>query len=151
MEVDRNGLEVLSRHECLSLLRSATIGRLGLHVGALPTILPVNFRLTDQGVVVRTAPGTKLDAATVNAVVAFEVDDLDPTYHGGWSVVVVGVARPLESDEEQRWARQLPLAHWAPGDARRHVCISTDIVTGRRIPTPRAPAFRAHVPSTVGH
>jgi hypothetical protein len=44
MEIDRNGLEVLSRHECLRLLGTATLGRIGVTSDALPTVLPVNFR-----------------------------------------------------------------------------------------------------------
>jgi uncharacterized protein len=44
MEVDRNGLEVLGRDACLRLLASATLGRVGVSSGALPSVVPVNFR-----------------------------------------------------------------------------------------------------------
>src|SRR5204862_3605308 len=71
MEVDRNGLEVPTTEECLELVRRATIGRLAIHSGALPTIVPVNFVLTEEGIVIRTAPGSKLDNAVEHAVVAF--------------------------------------------------------------------------------
>src|SRR5690606_10684839 len=95
MEIDRNGLEVLGREECMRLLASASLGRLGITTGALPTVLPVNFRLVGDQIVFRTGSGTKLDAATDNAVVAFEVDDMDPVWHTGWSVVVTGMAREV--------------------------------------------------------
>jgi nitroimidazol reductase NimA-like FMN-containing flavoprotein (pyridoxamine 5'-phosphate oxidase superfamily) len=133
MNVDRNGLEVLDRHDCLGLLAGATIGRLGLCIGALPVVLPVNFVLTDAGIVIRTQPGTKLDAATANAVVAFEVDDFDPMYHAGWSVAVTGVAREITDPAELAWAERLPLAHWATDHPDHYLCISTEVVTGRRI------------------
>ena len=92
MEVDRNGLEVLDRDQCLNLLATATIGRVGLTSGALPTILPVNFRLDDDRILIRSGEGAKMDAALQDTVVAFEVDDFDPMNHSGWSVVVTGVA-----------------------------------------------------------
>ena len=78
MRLDQNGLEILDRDECLRLLAQAVIGRVGVSSGALPRVLPVNFRLDGGRILIRTARGTKLDAAAANAVVAFEVDDIDP-------------------------------------------------------------------------
>jgi nitroimidazol reductase NimA-like FMN-containing flavoprotein (pyridoxamine 5'-phosphate oxidase superfamily) len=143
MAQDRNGLEVLDRDACLELLSSATLGRIGVSAGALPVVLPVNFCLDAERIVLRTGEGTKLDAASRNAVVSFEVDEIDPLFHGGWSVVVTGIATPLESEPELAHARSLPLLPWAaPGE--RYVAISLEDVSGRRInraataPTPRA-------------
>lgn len=142
MEVDRNGLEVLDRSACLALLRGATIGRLGLTSGALPTVLPVNYRLVDDVVMFRTGVGTKLQAATSNAVVAFEVDEIDPVWHTGWSVVVTGLARearPGELTPVQR-AEADQVARWAPAGESRLVAVSTEMVSGRCIhPTATGP------------
>src|SRR5829696_9916721 len=130
--VDRNGLGVLGRDECLELLASASLGRIGLSAGALPLVLPVNFCLDGDRIVMRTGAGTKLEAASRNAVVSFEVDDIDPLFHGGWSVVVTGIAAPLETEAELEHARSLPLLPWAAaGD--RYVAISIEDVSGRRI------------------
>jgi nitroimidazol reductase NimA-like FMN-containing flavoprotein (pyridoxamine 5'-phosphate oxidase superfamily) len=137
MEVDRNGLEVLSRDECLRLLATATLGRIGLTSGALPTVLPVNFRLVDDEIVVRTSRGTKLQAATDNTVVAFEVDDFDTFEHGGWSVVVTGVAREVTDPAIIDALDHAHVARWAPLGDVRFVAISTDLISGRRL---------AHVP-----
>lgn len=134
MEVDRNGLEVLDRAECLRLLASTTIGRLGITSGALPTVLPVNFRLIDEKVLFRTSSGSKLEAATSNAVVAFEVDDMDPMWHSGWSVVVTGVAREVTDAEELRALAGANIPRWTPSPTDRVVEVSTEMVTGRRIP-----------------
>jgi uncharacterized protein len=129
---DRNDLEVLSREECLELLSTATIGRIGLSAGALPLVLPVNFCVDDDRIVLRTGAGSKLDAASRDAVVSFEVDDIDPLFHGGWSVVVTGIAASLESEEDLVRARSLPLLPWAAtGD--RYVAISVEDVSGRRL------------------
>jgi Pyridoxamine 5'-phosphate oxidase len=89
----RAGLEVLSREECLSLMATVSVGRLGVSIDALPAILPVNFVLLREQIIVRTVPGTKLDAAAAQAVVAFEVDSYDPGGKWGWSVLVLGLAR----------------------------------------------------------
>lgn len=137
MEVDRNGLEVLEREECLRLLGGATLGRIGLSFEALPTVLPVNFCLDHDRILVRTGVGTKLDAATRNAVVAFEVDDFDSIYHAGWSVVVTGVAREVTNAEELAELRRARLTRWAPTGNGHVIAISTELVSGRRIPERR--------------
>jgi uncharacterized protein len=134
VEVDRNGLEILDRGECLRLLGGATLGRIGITLGALPTILPINFRLVEERILFRTSVGTKLDAATSNAVVAFEVDDMDPLWHTGWSVVVTGLARELTNPEDAAALDGFDLPYWAPAaSGDRIVEISTQMISGRRI------------------
>lgn len=133
VEVDRNGLEVLDRDECLRLLAGATLGRIGVSSRALPTVLPVNFWLDCDRIVIRTGPGSKLDAATRNAVVAFEVDDFEPMYHSGWSVVVTGVARAIDDPDELSALQRAPLTRWAPRGNGKVIAISTDMISGRRI------------------
>ena len=132
-DLDRNGLEVLDRTECLRLLASATLGRIGISSGALPVILPINFRLVGNTIVFRTTSVTKLDAATRGSVVAFEVDAMDPIEHTGWSVMVTGVARQVTDAEELDAMRPDRVARWAPRGEDRIVAISTDMVSGRRI------------------
>jgi uncharacterized protein len=139
MELDRNGLEVLSRADALELLAAHTFGRIALTSHALPLVLPVNYRYDGRSIVIRTHPGTKLDVATRHAVVAFEVDEIDPLYHSGWSVVVQGMARTVVDPDELARCRALPTAVWTPAVADRYVTVSTDLVTGRRILRPHAP------------
>src|ERR1700739_3736503 len=78
MDPALDGLEELERDECLRLLATAEIGRVIISTGALPAALPVNFFLDGDAIIFRTAPGTKLSAACDHAVVAFEVDSIDP-------------------------------------------------------------------------
>jgi nitroimidazol reductase NimA-like FMN-containing flavoprotein (pyridoxamine 5'-phosphate oxidase superfamily) len=138
VDVDRNGLEVLARDECFRLLGSATLGRVGVTTGALPQVLPVNFQFDGERIVIRTGRGTKLDAATVDAVVAFEVDEIDAATESGWSVLVTGVAHEMTDPAELAAVRDDPPPRWAPAGDSRVVTISTDLVSGRRIP-PRSP------------
>lgn len=143
MELDRNGLEVLERAECLQLLGNAVIGRVAVSSGALPIILPVNFLLDGERILMRTGKGTKLDHALAGAVVAFEVDDIDRWRHQGWSVAVTGVATVVDDPDDLVRIECLPLAHWAPGDGEHVVALSAELVTGRRIPVPGAVLQRA--------
>lgn len=127
------GLVVLDEAECLRLLATQHIGRVAVTIGAVPAVFPVNFGLLDGIVIFRTAAGTKLSAATCNSVVAFEVDEFDPLYHEGWSVLLVGVAEELTDPELLRRALKLPLAAWAPGPRDHVVCLQPEFVSGRRI------------------
>jgi len=135
MEVDRNGLEVLSREDCLYLLASATLGRIAFTSGALPRVLPVSFHLERERILVRTARGSQLDVALQDVVVAFEVDDFDPIHHSGWSVAVTGVAAEVSDPTELDSARQVPVAHWAAAGDEVVIAISTELVSGRRTTT----------------
>ena len=131
-QFDRNGLEVLDRDASLQLLAHATLGRIGVTDRALPTILPVNFWFDGDRILVRTGVGTKLHAAAAGTVVAFEVDDFDPMYHSGWSVVITGPAQEITDPDDLEGLRHAPLPSWA--DANGHViAIDPAIVSGRRI------------------
>lgn len=133
MEVDRNGLEVLSREDCLSLLGTARLGRIAVTSRALPTILPVNFSFDGRQILIRTGRGTKLDAATRDSVVAFEVDQIEPGRNTEWSVVVTGVARVLTDPDEVAAAQRPSLVRWAAAADDRIVAISPEVVSGRRV------------------
>lgn len=69
------------------------------------------------------------------AVVAFEVDDFDPIYHSGWSVVVTGVARAVDDPDEPAALERAPLSRWAPRGNGKVIAISTEMISGRRIGT----------------
>jgi hypothetical protein len=130
VDVDGNGLEVLSRQECLRLVSGVTLGRVGVSSGALPTVLPVNFWLDGERILIRTGPGSKLEAALRNAVVAFEVDHFDDGERAGWSVIVTGVATAVPAAEPEL---EHGANHWGPRGGGHVVAISTERISGRRI------------------
>jgi nitroimidazol reductase NimA-like FMN-containing flavoprotein (pyridoxamine 5'-phosphate oxidase superfamily) len=130
---DRNGLQVIEEGECRELLATAAIGRLALSVEALPVVLPVNFALQTDGILIRTGGGTKFDAACDQSVVAFEVDGFDAMSHTGWSVLVQGHARILHAPTELHEARLAGLEPGANPAAEAYVKIGLDLITGRRI------------------
>jgi hypothetical protein len=131
--IDRNGLEVLDEAECLRLLATTSMGRVAITSGSLPVILPVNYLVVDRTVYFRTGRGSKLDAATTNAVVAFEVDDFDLLSHTGWSVNVIGVARDLGTSPGGLAVDTSHIPRWAPGDEDRVVAVQAEMVSGRRL------------------
>jgi uncharacterized protein len=131
---ERVRLETLDRGECLELIATVPVGRIGVSIGALPAILPVNFALVGSDIVVRTVPGTKLDAATRRAVVAFEVDSYAPDGSSGWSVLVQGFCSEITDSAQCEALAESPLRAWAfdTGVAERFVRIETSFVNGRR-------------------
>ena len=130
---DRSGLEVLSRAECLALLASSPIGRIVFTHRAMPAIEPVNFVLDGEDIVIRTYPGAKLAAATKNAVVALEIDDVDLGEHTGWSVTAVGRAEAVSDPGELDRLGRLPLRPWVPGEFPHYIRIPVEVVSGRRL------------------
>jgi nitroimidazol reductase NimA-like FMN-containing flavoprotein (pyridoxamine 5'-phosphate oxidase superfamily) len=133
MDVDRNGLEMLDRDECLALLAGVSFGRVGLSMAALPVVLPVNFRLVDDQIVFSTAAGSKLRAATDHAVIAFEADHIDPLDHAGWSVLATGMARAVTDPGERDRLVRSGVPRWLSGDDAQLVVVGTGVISGRRL------------------
>jgi nitroimidazol reductase NimA-like FMN-containing flavoprotein (pyridoxamine 5'-phosphate oxidase superfamily) len=137
---DSTGLEVLDPEECRSLLTLTRVGRIVFTHRALPAVQPVNFVLEREAIVIRTSNGSKLAAAARNAVVAFQIDEIDPDGHGGWSVTVIGHAEEVRDSDERSRLALLPLHPWAPGDKDHFIRIPLELVEGRRIPQSAARA-----------
>lgn len=127
------GFVALGEEECFALLGRETFGRVGLTLGSIPVVLPVNYHFADGAIHFRTGEGVKLKAASQNSVVAFQVDQVDPIDHAGWSVLAVGTAQVLDDSTVLSWASHLPLRSWAPGLRDHFVRIVPDFVSGRRI------------------
>jgi nitroimidazol reductase NimA-like FMN-containing flavoprotein (pyridoxamine 5'-phosphate oxidase superfamily) len=129
---DRNGLQILTRRECVELLGTVEVGRIALSVGALPVVLPVNFAMLGGDILIRTVTGSKLEAAATNAVVAFEADHVDAVDRAGWSVLVQGIASEITDPEELDRACRVPLEPWSGLDGH-YLRITTSVVSGRRL------------------
>jgi uncharacterized protein len=127
-------MRALPREECLRRLRSVRVGRVAVTHRALPAIVPVNF-IVDRGILFRTAVDGMLDRACRGQVVAFEVDDLADDGTGGWSVLVVGVANPLDGGEHVR-AMSSGLVTARSIATERFIRITIVDVTGRELLPP---------------
>jgi uncharacterized protein len=125
-------LDALSETECRRLLGTQTLGRVGMTSGGLPCILPVCY-VYDEGVVMfRTGVGTKLRAAESGDVLAFEVDNYDPEMGQGWSVLVLGRASVVTTEQEHEGLPTLDGQREA-GERNHYVRLHCEMVTGRVI------------------
>jgi uncharacterized protein len=131
-EFSDEGLAILSDQECLRLLESTHIGRVGICLGAVPAVLPVNYRVVGGDVMFLTGPGIKLDAAMRGQSVAFEVDEIDVVQERGWSVLVVGPLVEVGPVSRTR-AEALGLYPWAAGRRQHLIRLRPEMVSGRRI------------------
>ncbi|CAN5916585.1 pyridoxamine 5'-phosphate oxidase family protein [soil metagenome] len=124
----------LTDDECWQRLADhpAKIGRVGMG-GPSPDILPVNYAVDDRSLVFRTAPGKKLAAVGRQERIVFEVDDVDPDWSQGWSVVLRGFAEHVTDPDELARLEQLPLHPWDPEPKTDYVRITTRNVSGREI------------------
>ena len=122
----------LDRQECMRLLATHCIGRIVYTHQALPAITPVNYILAGHRIYVRTTATSSIArAAQQEAVVAFEVDEIDRELEAGWSVVIVGSLRLVADPSEVLRAAQLALRPWAGGRRETIVSITPGVVSGR--------------------
>jgi len=129
-----DGFRELERRECLRRLAKVPVGRIVHTRQALPAVLPVNFCLDHDGAVLLcTSAASELVRAVDGVVVAFEVDEVDPVAHSGWSVVVTGSAGVVtDPAEHERLLRTGPRS-WAPSPEEVFVRIEPELVTGREL------------------
>jgi nitroimidazol reductase NimA-like FMN-containing flavoprotein (pyridoxamine 5'-phosphate oxidase superfamily) len=130
------GLELLSDEQCWRLLSSGDVGRVAITMHALPAIFPVNYTVIDGTIVFLTSPGSKLAAATRQAVVAFEVDDYERTDRTGWSVLVVGRSEVVHDLDFTGKVAAAGLEPWADGHRTDLVRITPGFMSGRQIVHP---------------
>lgn len=124
----------LSLAECLDLLQGGVLGRVAMSTSIGPRIVPVNYAMHGEDVVLRTTPYSQLGTYAVNNEVAFEIDHIDLERHRGWSVVATGRALPVSDPEEvldirRRWEPR----PWADGPRNLFLKISLRDITGRRL------------------
>lgn len=123
--------EHLAADQCMELLSSAALGRLGVVVAGRPEIYPVNHTVFDGNILFRTGSGSKLDAA-VGQPVSFEVDGLDTATRTAWSVVVAGVATEIAQLHQLLDLLRLPVFPWEPGAKPHLLTIRPESISGRR-------------------
>jgi uncharacterized protein len=133
-------LEVLDDSECLRLLTTARLGRLGFTDGALPAIVPVPFALSEGSLVIPARRGHWVVGAMRGSVVAFAVDSYDVDARTGWGVTVVGPSRVLPHP----WpaADQDGLVHVAapPGAGHCSIVVQLGLLRGWRQSLPSTTA-----------
>jgi nitroimidazol reductase NimA-like FMN-containing flavoprotein (pyridoxamine 5'-phosphate oxidase superfamily) len=126
-----SGVEVIASDECRRLLSEDVIGRVAVVIGATPMILPVNYALDGDAIVMRTMPGSRLDLGQGHA--AFEVDNFDRQTQSGWSVLVTGDLEEVSwyNTKEIERLQALPVQPWATGERNLWLRLRPGFITGR--------------------
>lgn len=126
--------DLLDRQQALRLLAGMTTGRVIYTTEALPAVLPVRFRLAEDGSVLLDAhaPADLLRAAE-SGVIAFETGEIDQRDGNGWSVTVLGRAQVITGVEGlvPAGSPALPADVETPG--RTVIRLHPELVTGRSI------------------
>jgi nitroimidazol reductase NimA-like FMN-containing flavoprotein (pyridoxamine 5'-phosphate oxidase superfamily) len=131
-------IEELDENECLELIAPGGIGRIAYTSRFGPVVLPVNYELRGGAIVFRTAEHGPLDDDLRTGIsgadykVAFEIDEIEPAAHRGWSVLIQGPAHHM-TEADQDAVRRAALESWAPGNRELFVRIVPSRITGRRV------------------
>jgi uncharacterized protein len=132
----------LTVEECLSLLQSRTVGRIGVVSPSGPMIFPVNYAVSEDTIVFRTLPYGVIANNAHEAEVAFEVDSLDDTMQEGWSVLATGRSHRIEDPDEVRVIRQeVDPEPWVDGLRNLYFRVDWTNLTGRQLGTGSRPSL----------
>jgi uncharacterized protein len=124
----------LSTEECRELLSAGLVGRVAVCTPVGPHVVPVNYAVVDDAVVLRTSPYSVLGSHARGSILAVEVDQFDYERQRGWSVVARGRAEVVTTAEELKHIRSVwdPNA-WAAGQRNLYVRVRWSELTGRRL------------------
>jgi nitroimidazol reductase NimA-like FMN-containing flavoprotein (pyridoxamine 5'-phosphate oxidase superfamily) len=121
-----SGFVTLTADECRRLLRANQIGRVAVTSGALPCVLPVQYALESERLLLRTPGHHEVGHGIDGQVVGFETDDLDLEHGVGWCVSVTGTAQVVHDagdlDEIHPW--------FSDGVV---LALTTDVLVGHRV------------------
>lgn len=129
---DTHGFVVLDRDACLDRLARRHLASVAVTNGALPLVLPVQYSLHGEDILVGADRAGVLGRRLPNHVVSLCVHDVDDELARGWSVTVTGLAEP--ADHLATTPAVAPLRRWGANLAEQVVVrIRTDMVSGREI------------------
>lgn len=126
----------LTYAECRAVLERGVVGRVGICTPDGPYIIPVNYTVLDEAIAFRTSPFSLLASHARAAVVAFEVDHLEPERFLGWSVLARGRAEVVDDPHRvDRIRRLAPPVPWASGSRNLYFQVVWTTLTGRQVGT----------------
>jgi uncharacterized protein len=123
-------LTELSVAECLEQLGAHQVGRVAYCDPDGPVVVPVNYVLEDESVLIQLAPGSALARSLDSTPASFQLDEFDEFTQSGWSVLVRGTASYVEPGDHPATSQLQP---WAEGQRTRYVRIAATVITGRRL------------------
>lgn len=124
----------LSISECEALLRAGVVGRVALVTPTGPHIVPINYSVVDDGIILRTSPYSLLGTYGRDTTLAFEIDQFDYTYKRGWSVLARGRVEAVRDQAEIERIRAIWPPHpWAGGVRSLYLKLRWTELTGRQV------------------
>jgi nitroimidazol reductase NimA-like FMN-containing flavoprotein (pyridoxamine 5'-phosphate oxidase superfamily) len=136
----------LAFEECVARLSRGVVGRVALPTPHGPQIVPLNYSMVDDAIIVATSPYSVLGTYGPGSTVAFEIDDFDDEQHAGWSVVVRGRADAVADHGEVQRLKQVAVPRpWAGGSRNLFLRIRCTEVSGRSVGPEATPAARRTV------
>ncbi len=124
----------LSPEDCARLLTAGIAGRVGISTPTGPHIVPVNYAVHEDSILIRTTAYSLLGTYGRDAQLCFEVDQFDYELKRGWSVSVRGRASFVHDPEElAEIARSWEPRPWADGQRHLVIQIPWTEVTGRQL------------------
>ena len=120
--------------ECRELLSAGVVGRVSVCTPVGPHIVPVNYAVVDESVVLRTSPYSVLGSHARGSILAFEIDEFDYERQRGWSVVARGRADAVTAAEELDHIRRVwEPRTWASSQRNLYLRVKWSELTGRRL------------------
>jgi uncharacterized protein len=124
-------VKALAEEECWELLAGQDVGRVAYCDDRGPVVLPVNYSLDRQTILIRLAPYSRLAVHLEDALASFQIDEYDHYNQSGWSVLLRGQAAHIDAATlRDQTSQPFP---WAEGERSLLVRIAPDEVTGRRL------------------
>lgn len=124
----------LDERECLELLETTTVGRVGFVDDDRVLIIPVNYLLHGRDIVIRTSPTGPLSTLPSHRErIAFEVDHHDDMAGIGWSVLLGGRVTEMTADAVEQVPGASRKHPWAGGDRSLALRLTTETISGRRV------------------
>jgi nitroimidazol reductase NimA-like FMN-containing flavoprotein (pyridoxamine 5'-phosphate oxidase superfamily) len=125
---------VIAETEALELAASAAVGRIVYVLDDRLCVVPINFQLERQDVLMRTAGGTELlMAARRQMPAALQVDNIVDWSRSGWSVLIRGHLAEVTDPDAIKQVLSSGLRPWSGGNRNHVVRLSGNEVSGRRI------------------
>jgi len=121
----------LDETECWELVRSREVGRVAYIDGLGAMVVPITYISDEESVLFRVAPYSQLAWHLPDTHAALEVDDIDYFTRSGWSVVLRGPVKKVESDELP--APEDRPTPWPAGQRGLYLRLTPRAVTGRRL------------------
>ena len=127
------GFSEIGFEECAELLRAGVVGRVAVTTPDGPHVVPVNYAVMDEAVVVATSAYSVLGTYGRGSMLAFEIDGFDLERKEGWSVVARGRGEALDPvGLREAKERALPRP-WADGTRTLFLRIPWSELSGRRV------------------